>query len=187
METIDWIIVVVLALGFIAGLVRGLVRQAFSIGGLIIGVLCGAFLYKPVAGFLLNGLNMTEKVAQVLAFIVILMIVPILFGLLGRMISKLVHVADLGFVDRLLGGVIGTFKWFILLGLLFQLMDMTNLTDKVMKNRESKEKGLYPTVRDGSDFCLRWVWNKVKDNVELPDFRSDGEDNSDSKSVGGER
>jgi len=184
METIDWIIVAVLVLGFIAGVVRGLIRQAFSLGGIIIGVVCGAFLYKPLAGFLLNGLNMTEKVAQVLSFILILILVPVLFGLLGRMISRLVHVADLGFVDRLLGGLFGTLKWFILLGLLFQLMDMTGLTEKVMKNRENQEKGFYPTVRDGSDFCLRWVWNKVKDNVPLPDFEETGkEGNDDTKAI----
>lgn len=181
METIDWIIVAVLALGFVTGLIRGLIRQAFSLGGLIIGVVCGAFLYKPLAGFLLNGLKMTEKVAEVLSFIVILMIVPIVFGLLGRMLSNLVHVADLGFVDRLLGGLFGTLKWFILLGLLFQLMDMTGVTEKVMKNREDKEKGFYPTVRDGSDFCLRWVWNKVRDNVPLPGSEDTDKEKDDSK------
>jgi len=184
MGTIDWIIVAVLALGFIAGLVRGLIRQAFSLGGLIIGVVCGAFLYKPVAGFLLNGLNMTEKVAEVLSFILILIVVPVLCGLLGRAVSRLVHVADLGFVDRLLGGVFGTLKWFILLGLMFQLMDMTGLTEKVMKNREDQEKGFYPAVRDGSDFCLRWVWNKVRDNVPMPDFQGKGdEEKDDTKAI----
>ena len=184
METIDWIIVVVLALGFIAGIVRGLIRQAFSLGGIIAGVICGAFLYKPFSGFLLNGLNMTEKVAQVLSFIVILLLVPILFGLIGRIFSRLVHVADLGFIDRLLGGLFGTLKWFIMLGLLFHLMDMSGLTEKVMKNREDQEKGLYPVVRDGSDFCMQWVWNKVRDDVPMPDFQGDEkEENNDTKAI----
>lgn len=184
METIDWIIVVVLALGFITGIVRGLIRQAFSLGGIIAGVICGAFLYKPLAGFLLNGLNMTEKVAQVLSFIVILLLVPILFGLIGRMVSRLVHVADLGFIDRLLGGLFGTLKWFVLLGLMFQLMDMTGLTEKVMKNREDQEKGFYPIVRDGSDFCMQWVWNKVRDDVPMPDFQGDEkEEDNDTKAI----
>lgn len=182
METIDWIIVIVLALGFLAGLIRGLIRQAFSFGGVIVGVVCGAFLYKPLAGFLLTGLKMTEKVAEVLSFIVILVVVPVLFGLVGRMISKLVHVADLGFVDRLLGGVFGTLKWFVLLGLIFQLMNITGLTEKVMRNREDQEKGFYPAVRDGSDFCLSWVWNKVRDNVPMPDFQeTEKEVNDDTK------
>lgn len=175
MAILDYVILIALACGFIIGFCKGAVKQAFSLGGLILGIILGKFLYKPFAGFLQNAISMSDRTAQIVGFIVILIVVPILAGLLGKLLSKVIRAANLGFVDRILGGVLGFFIWLIVMGLTFQLLDMGGLTDAIADG--SKESKLYMPVRKTTQACLSWTWKKVLETGEdlLPDF-SDGSD-----------
>jgi len=183
MAVLDIVILAALACGIIGGFVKGVIQQAFSLGGLILGLVFGMLLYKPLAGFLQNAINMSDKTAQIVGFIIILLLVPILLGLVGRILSKLVRAASLGFVDRLLGAAFGFFKWLIVIGLIFQLMDMGGLTDKVVNPKDRRESQLYQPVRGFTEFCLEWAWNKVLETGSdlVPELPQTGNGNSDRK------
>ena len=169
LNTLDYIILVLLLIGLITGFAQGVIKQAFGLGGLLGGLVCGALLYKPAAVFLQDVVDMDDNVAQVVAFIVILILVPVVFSIVGNLLSKLVHIISLGFVDRLLGGLFGVVKFFIVIGLCIQLLEMTGVADKLIRNSEKKESLLYEQARVISDNCLRWTWNKVLPHVEEKD------------------
>lgn len=185
MATLDIIILVALACGIIGGFVKGVIQQAFSLGGLILGLVLGMLLYKPLAGFLQNAINMSDKTAQIVGFILILLLVPIMLGLVGRLLSKLIHAASLGTVDRLLGAAFGLFKWLIVIGLIFQLLDMGGLTDKIVRPKDRRESQLYQPVRGFTEFCLDWAWNKVLETGSdlVPDLPQKANGNSDEKII----
>lgn len=169
LNTLDYIILIMLLIGLLTGYAQGVIRQAFGLGGLLGGLVCGALLYKPAALFLQDVVDMSDEVAQVVAFIVILLIVPIVFSIVGNLLSKFVRIISLGFVDRLLGGIFGVLKFFIVIGLCIQLMEMTGVADKVIRNSEKKESRLYEQVRVITDSCLKWTWNKMMPYVEEKD------------------
>jgi membrane protein required for colicin V production len=186
MNTLDWIIVAIMAVGFVAGFIKGVIQQAFSLGGLVLGVICGTLLYKPFADLLQGFLKMNDKTACIVAFIVILLVVPIVFGLLGKLLSKLVHAASLGFVDRLLGSAFGLFKFLLIIGLFIKLLVITGLQDNLVDKAERKQSKLYVPVSNFTGFCLQWTWNKVQETAgdlipEIPEFED--HDNADKKKV----
>ena len=172
---LDWIILIVMLIGLIGGLVKGVIRQIFSLGGLILGIILGTLLYQPFAGLLLRIFRMSDQTARIVAFVIILLLVPIVCGLLGKALSKLVHAANLGFIDRLLGGVFGLFKVVLIMGLVIMVLDMTGVSDKIVKKEEKKQSRLYVPVSDFSGFCLQWTWDKVKENAEdlIPDYKKE--------------
>ena len=175
MTALDIIILAVLACGFITGFIKGVIKQAFSLGGLILGIILGTLLYKPFAGLLLGFLNMSEKSAGIVAFIIILLIVPVVCGLLGKLLSKVIHAASLGFIDRLLGAVFGLFKYMLVMGLVIMILDMTGISDKIINKEEKKISKYYEPVRGFTGFCLQWTWDKVQETVpdlvpEIPDL-----------------
>lgn len=180
MNALDWVIVSILGIGFVIGFIKGVIKQAFSLGGLILGIICGTLLYRPFADFLQNILKMSDQTARIVAFVIILLVIPIVCGLLGKLLSKLVHAASLGFVDRLIGAVFGLIKFVLFMGLVILLLEITGLEDRIVNNEEKKQSQLYVPVRDFSSFCLRWTWNKVQENADdlIPDFN----DNQDRKS-----
>ncbi len=161
LTAIDIVILLVLAVGLFTGIYKGVIRQAFALGGLIAGLVLGTLFCKPVSVFILDSFRMSEKTASVIAFVAILLIVPIGCMIVGGLLSKLVKVARLGFFDRLAGGAFGLLKYFIFMGLFIQLMEYTGLSDKCIKKDGEHKSVLYEPVRKVSDVCLHWTWEKV--------------------------
>ncbi len=158
---IDLIIAIVLAAGLLTGFMKGVIKQAFSLGGLVAGLLLGSVLSKPVAGLLLQSFRMSEKTAVIVAFVLILMIIPLAFTLLGGLLSKVMKAAKLGFADRLLGGLFGMLKFAIFIGLCIQLLEYTGFSDKFINQDEERQSKFYEPVRNVTDKCLHWAWDKV--------------------------
>jgi len=178
MVVLDWIILAIMVAGLVAGIIKGVIQQIFSLGGLILGIILGTLLYEPFAGLLLDIFKMSDQTARIVAFVIILIVVPLVCGLLGKALSKLIHAANLGFIDRVLGGLFGLFKVVLIMGLVIMVLDMTGVSDKIVKKEEKKQSRLYLPVSQFSGFCLQWTWEKVKENAEdlIPDYKKDQND-----------
>lgn len=168
MTFIDIVILIVLAAGFVVGLIKGVVKQAFGLGGLVAGLVLGAFFCHPVATLLVNSINISEKSAAVASFILILILVPLVFNLLGLMLSKFVKIVQLGFLDRILGGLVGLLAYLTVLGLMIQLLEITGLSSSIRDKEEGERQSvLYEPVRKTTDFCLHWAWDRINDFVDV--------------------
>jgi len=106
MQPVDWIIVIVLVLSVAAGLSRGFFRSVFSLGGLFLGLLLGAWNYSRVAAFFLPMVRI-EPVANAIGFLVIAIVVMAVAGIAGSILAKTMHQIGLGCLDRLAGGAFG--------------------------------------------------------------------------------
>ena len=173
---------IVMLAGLIGGIVKGVIQQIFSLGGLILGIILGTLLYEPFAALLLSIFRMSDQTARIVAFVIILLVVPMICGLLGKGISKLVHAANMGFIDRALGGVFGLFKVVLIMGLVIMVLDMSGISDKIVKSEEKRQSQLYVPVSEFSGFCLQWTWNKVKENAQdlVPEYKKEDK-NTDKK------
>ena len=185
---LDCIILGILIAGFVKGIIKGMTQQAFSLGGLILGIVLGTLLYQPFAGFLENTLNMPERPACILAFVIILIIVPVFCGFIGKLLSRIIHAASLGLLDRLLGACFGFFISMLVMGLIIMLLDFTGISDSIIRKDDKRQSVLYRPVGDFSRFCLQWTWNKVKDDAEklVPDLNRKNQketNKSDQKKV----
>ena len=175
---LDLIIVIIMLVGLIGGIIKGAIQQIFSLGGLVLGIILGTLLYEPFAGLLLSIFRMSDQTARIVAFVIILLVVPLVCGLFGKALSKLVHAANLGCLDRLLGAAVGLFKVVLIMGLVIMVLDMTGVSDKIVKKEAKRQSQLYVPVSDFSGFCLQWTWNKVKENAEdlIPDYKKEDKD-----------
>ena len=135
-------------------------------------------LCEPFAGLLLSIFMMSDQTARIVAFVRILLLFPMVCGFFGKALSKLIHAANLGFIDRALGAVFGFFKVVLIMGLVIMVLDMTGVSDKIVKKEEKKQSQLYVPVSEFSGFCLQWTWNKVKENAEdlIPDYKKEDKD-----------
>ncbi len=97
------IIIVAVVLGF-GGLRQGIIRTAFGIAGLIIGIILAGCYYEPLAALLSTSGATWAKIA---AYAIIVIATLIVAGVVGWLVAKAVHFAALGWLDRLLGFVFG--------------------------------------------------------------------------------
>ena len=97
------IIVVAILFGFL-GLWRGAIKAAFGVAGVIGGIALAGRCYQPLAVLLFPDGATWAKIA---AYAIILIASLVIAGVIGWLVSKLVHIIMLGWVDRLVGCVLG--------------------------------------------------------------------------------
>lgn len=116
MTLVDWIIVAILAASVIGGLAQGFFRSAFSLGGLILGLVLAAWNYHWVAAILVTFLR-SPMLSNAVAFLLIAIVIMAVAHLAGGLLSKLFHTIGLGCLDRLAGGLFGLFQGALLVTL----------------------------------------------------------------------
>jgi len=106
MNWLDIVIIVVAVLSGIWGLRQGIIKTAFGIAGLIVGIVLAGRYYDGLAA-LLSPAGATW--ANIAAYAIILIATLIVAGVVGSLVAKLVHLVLLGWLDRLVGCVLGVF------------------------------------------------------------------------------
>jgi len=191
MEILDIIVLVLLVIGLITGMKDGLVKRVLGLVGLVAGLIIGKKIYLSVAEKLMPFLGMSEKTTQIIAFALILIIVPLIFSLIAWLIGNLLKTAGLGWVNRLLGGIIGVITNALFVGLIFVGIESFD-THEVMLSKEKKEASLffYPLyqstgllIKDVRTQIERWKEAHAEDAEDAEDAgnteNSDDSDKSD--------
>jgi len=106
MNWLDIVIIVVAVLLGIAGLRQGIIRTVFGIAGLIGGIVLAGRYYGGLAALLSPSGATWVNIA---AYAIILIATLIVAGVVGSLVAKLVHLVLLGWLDRLVGCVLGVF------------------------------------------------------------------------------
>jgi membrane protein required for colicin V production len=101
----DWFLLGVLAYSTIMAFLRGFFRETFSLVGLVAGILLASWYYNPLAVRLVQWLPWSTS--QLVSFLLIAILVMVLCGFFGTLLSKTAKTIGLGFIDRALGAVFG--------------------------------------------------------------------------------
>jgi|WetSurMetagenome_2_1015567.scaffolds.fasta_scaffold00205_30 membrane protein required for colicin V production len=111
MNTLDIIILAVLCVMTGYGIWKGLIKQVFSIVGIIAGYVVATRYYVSFAAYL----NFSDSnIGKVVAFIILFILCVILFTALAFIVNKFFKLPGLGFINSLFGGVIGFLKGFLI-------------------------------------------------------------------------
>ena len=121
MNPLDWLLAILLAYSVIRAALRGFVQEAFALAGLVAGFLFACWFYRDLA-LELKGLITTPPVAQLAAFVLLLLATMVLASVIGKLLRRTVSAVGLGFVDRLLGALFGLLRGALLgVGLLLAI------------------------------------------------------------------
>ena len=111
MNWVDITIIVTLAVSTLMGVFWGLIRQLIAVFGLVGGIMIAGRFYAPVADFLHGsdgqGLIADANWARIIAFVGILIIFSLALGAVGSILRVLAKLLFLGWLDHLLGGLLG--------------------------------------------------------------------------------
>jgi membrane protein required for colicin V production len=125
MTAIDWIALAILIGSLITGLIRGFVREAFSLVAWGIAFIAARTFWPAVAAFI-PGVGQ-EGLRQAAAMVIIFVLVLILAQLLASVLARLMKAAGLGGFDHVLGLFFGVARAGAVLILLTLLVGLTAL------------------------------------------------------------
>lgn len=105
MNYIDYIIIVIVLIGFLLGFKDGLVRKIIGLIGLIVGVVLAYKFAAPLGKLLNSFFNNDEYLSNVIAGILIFLVVILIASVMKRIIHPVDKVNK--FLNQMLGGIIG--------------------------------------------------------------------------------
>ena len=109
MNTLDYTILIGAALFIILGIYWGLIRQVLSLVGLVVGVAM-AGRYGPEVADWLSSFVADPVFAGAFGFIAVLLLVSAAASLVASLLRIFAGLLFLGWIDHLLGGVLGLFQ-----------------------------------------------------------------------------
>jgi len=166
MTSIDLIALAILAGSAVVGLMRGLVREVFSIAALVLAAFAArqfAPMLVPYLGSLGEG-ALRYGAALVLIFVSVM----VLAGVLGMMVRSAVNLAGLGAYDRILGMFFGMLRGAVLLVLLTLLAGLTALP----RSASWQAGWLPPTLVSVAQRCLPWLPDELAGLIQFPSSAS---------------
>ena len=164
-----WFDILILALTIliaIKGILNGFVKELLGLIGLIGGVLLASRYADEMSTFIRSYVyNITNlDIAKFLGFISIVVLVWILCVFLAAILSKLIKLSGLGFLDRTLGFIFGGAKVFLIFAILVYCTTKISFISQKIK----------PLMQDSSMFLVleelgAFIMNDklVKDNIEV--------------------
>ena len=115
MNGLDIVIIAIITISAAFGLKTGLIKRAFSLLAIVLGLFIAGRTYLQGAelfGIVVHNPN----VCKVLSFAIIFVLIAIAITLIGRLVKGMVNLLLLGWVDRTGGAVLGLVGAAILLG-----------------------------------------------------------------------
>jgi membrane protein required for colicin V production len=106
---LDILLGIILIASVIEGFKKGLARTGLGFLAVIVGLVCGLWFYGAV-GNAFAGFIHSRSLANLVGFLAIFIGAILLGGLVGALIAKLMKVAHLSWLDRVLGGAFGVLR-----------------------------------------------------------------------------
>ena len=106
MTAFDFIVIGVVVLSTLLAFMRGFMRVVVSLAALVVAAIAAIHFSAPV-GMMLPEFGATPAARYITAFALIAIAVLIVGALIGWVLFRLVRAIGLGFLDRLLGAVVG--------------------------------------------------------------------------------
>lgn len=166
MNTLDLIILIPIALGFVFGLFKGLIKELASLAAIVLGIF-GAKMFAPsLSGFLINKFDFSEKTALPTAYLILFISIAIVLLLLAKTLDKIFDSIALGGLNKFLGGLFAALKYALIVSVLLNVFDALDSRFPIIKAKTKAESiGYKPIMK-----LAPTLWEETK-NGKVLDFK----------------
>lgn len=162
MNTLDVILLCCFIPAVYFGIKKGFVKQIASLVALCLGAYLGYRLSITASAYLKEWIHIDPTALNVLSFIAIFITTVILVNLLGTLVQKIISVALLGWLDRLLGVLLSILKYAIVLGLVIMLIEEIDSMTDFIPDRYTDSSAVYGFLSGFTDSFFPYMKNLFK-------------------------
>jgi membrane protein required for colicin V production len=118
MNKLDLLILLPMAVGFVFGIFKGLIKEVTSFAAILLGIY-GAKLLAPVASSILVGtFHFSPVTATPLSYLILFIAIAVGLLILAKSIEKMFDSMALGGLNKFLGGLFGALKYGLIVSVL---------------------------------------------------------------------
>lgn len=162
MSFIDIIFAVLLSFALYKGIKNGLFVELASLIALIAGIFIAIKFSYVLKIFLENKVSWNPKYIEIAAFALTFIIVIVLIHLSAKLLTKMVDLAYLGWINRLAGAGFGVLKTFLALSVVILLFEKINVNNMLVKQETIDDSIFYNPTKEISAF----IYPKIEEWYE---------------------
>ena len=141
---------------------NGFVKELASTIGFLVGLFVAATCYQTLGEYLTVDGSEVNMFTSIVAFLLLWIIVPIIFGLLATLITKALDLTALGIANRIGGGILSMVKYLVLLSCVLNVMVSLN----ILNNERTEGSVMLEPVQFITKFALERASDYVPEVIE---------------------
>ena len=161
---VNVVLLAILAIGTIAGLVKGLIRQVIELAGIIASFFVAVLFAGWLAAVFQEYVSIPYSPSLVISFVIIFIAGMIAFHFVAITLQKLIHMTFLGWVDRLCGAMLGLIIGMIISSLLVSAVLELPVSKDVRRAVERSGVGMF--VRPIAPWLFDVVFSHGKHGID---------------------
>jgi len=148
MNSLDIYILIPIVFGFIIGIFRGMVKEIISLMIIFIGILFSRNLAPFISVWLMKWFKISVTSVQPISIIIAFLLIAIVLIIIGKIIHKMVKALSLGSINAVIGGIISTIKYALIVSLLLVLLEALDNQFAFLDENLKSESALYKPVKN---------------------------------------
>lgn len=148
MNYLDIIFSIPLLWGLYKGLTRGIIKELASLLALVFGIYGAVHFSEKLQPFLQKNTLIAESFLPIIAFAATFIVIVLLVRGLGLILDKIIKMAALGMISRLLGGFFGTLKTTLIISSLLLVFNTLDYYLQLIPKEEKKKSLLYQPISE---------------------------------------
>lgn len=164
MSWFDIIVILILLGGFINGMQKGLTMQLAGLVAIIIGAIFAGKAANVILPYLLNAINIPAGIALVISYILAFIVIVFAIKFIGKMLHTLIEALHIGFINKILGGVLGVLSAVFVLSILVNLAVMIDSEETILTDNIKRNTLFYSKIHQAAPLIVPYlkeeVWEK---------------------------
>lgn len=148
------LIYIVLIVGAIIGFKQGAFKQVAHFLGVAVGLLIAATLYHQFGDFLADKTGASIGFGRLIAFVLIVIVVPIVLGWIAAFLTEFFKKLKLNFLNRLVGAVVGVLCYALILSVALNLFDFVSSNAGFKPQKLSRRPDLFYRVKHATQIVI---------------------------------
>ncbi|MDO5571266.1 MAG: CvpA family protein [Bacteroidales bacterium] len=151
---VDIVILLTVGVGMVAGLKEGIIKEAAGIASLVLGLLAARIFGAELHPFVVQFFNTDDKWTLLVSYFLIFLAVVIAIRLIAHIITKMLELVALGFINKILGAILGGVKYIIFFSLIFNIVELAETKFPIPGEESRKNSVLYEPICDVANQIL---------------------------------
>jgi len=142
MNLLDFLILVPVVWLCIRGFMKGFIIELATLIGIALGILAAYYFADDLQNLLKDYFTFGDTATRIVSYIIVFIIVWLLVYILGKIAEKTFDLVALGWLNKLLGAIIGIAKGIVLVCVILFLIEKFDPSQHIIKPHV-KEKSMF--------------------------------------------
>lgn len=154
MTLLDFIILLPIVWLCIRGFMKGLIIELATLAGMALGILAAYYFAADLQALMQDYFSLSEKGTRIVAYILIFLVVLFTVWLIGKLVEKSVDLMAMGWLNKLLGAIVGIIKGVVIVCVALYLVEKYDTRQKLIKPEVKEKSMFYQPAMDAVRFVV---------------------------------